>query len=120
VFQLLSTIDFLRAVEAAIVAPGVQGIYHVGDEQPVTLQHFLDAACRAWKCPRPFRVPVWSIYAAAALCEAFAALFGTRAPLMRDFIRLGRVSHWGDTRRARMELLPELRYRTLEEGLGTL
>ena len=39
-FQLLSTADFLRAVEAAIFKPGVQGIYHVGDEQPVTLQQF--------------------------------------------------------------------------------
>jgi hypothetical protein len=60
------------------------------------------------------------VYAAAGLCEIFAALTGTRAPLTRDFIRIGRVSHWGDTRRARSELLPELRYRTLQEGLETL
>src|SRR5204863_5532689 len=40
--QLLSTMDYRRAVEAAIVQPGAQGIYHVGDEQPVTVQHFLD------------------------------------------------------------------------------
>lgn len=45
--QLLSTADFLRAAEAAIVKPGIHGIYHVGDEQPVTVQHFLDEACRA-------------------------------------------------------------------------
>lgn len=120
VYQLLSVPDYLTAAEAAIVKPGVEGIYHVGDEQPVTLQEFLDGACRVWKCPRPFRVPVWSVYAAAALCEAFAAVFGTRAPLTRDFVRLGRVSHWGDTRRARAELLPELRYRTFKEGIETL
>jgi len=35
--QLLSVPDYLRATEAAIVSPTVRGIYHVGDEQPVTL-----------------------------------------------------------------------------------
>jgi nucleoside-diphosphate-sugar epimerase len=119
-YQLLSVPDFLTATEAAITKPGVHGIYHVGDEEPVTLQDFLDEACRVWECPRPFRVPVWSVYAAAGLCEAFAALFGTRAPLTRDFIRIGRVSHWGDTARSRAELLPELRYRSFREGLETL
>jgi hypothetical protein len=32
----------LDATEAAILKPGIRGIYHVGDEQPVTLQKFLD------------------------------------------------------------------------------
>ena len=32
-----------------------------GDEQPVTLQHFLDEACRVWECSRPMRVPVWLV-----------------------------------------------------------
>ena len=119
-YQLLSLPDFLTATEAAVVEPGVEGIYHVGDEMPVTLQDFLDRACRRWNCPRPFRVPVWSVFAAAALCEAAAAVFGTPAPLTRDFIRIGRVSHWGDTRRARAELIPTLRYPTLEDGLEIL
>ena len=56
--QLLSVADYLRAVEAAIFKPGVRRIYHVGDEQPVTLQHFLDEACRVWGCSRPLRVPL--------------------------------------------------------------
>ena len=119
-YQLLSVPDYLQATESAIMKPGVEGIYHVGDEEPVTLQRFLDECCRIWKCPRPFRVPVGSIYAAAAICEMGAALTGKPAPLTRDFIRIGRVSHWGDTRRAREELIPVLRYRTLEEGLATL
>jgi len=118
--QLLSIADYLRAVEAAILKPGVRGIYHVGDEQPVTLQHFLDEACRAWGCSRPFRIPLWLIYAVASVCEAFALIAGTRSPLTRDFIRIGRVSHWGDTRRTREELISELRYPTLEIGLSTL
>ena len=119
-YQLLSVADFLEAAEAAIVRPGVQGIYHVGDEEPVTLQRFLDEACRAWRLPRPWRVPVWSVYSAAALCELAAGLTGRPAPFTRDFIRIGRVSHWGDTRRAREELIPRLRYRSLAEGIQTL
>jgi nucleoside-diphosphate-sugar epimerase len=118
--HLLSTADYLRAVEAAVLRPAVRGIYHVGDDEPVTVQAFLDAACDTWGCARPARVPFWSIQAAAALCEMIASLAGTRSPLTRDFVRLGRVPHWGDTRRARAELLPDLRHPSLASGLSTL
>jgi nucleoside-diphosphate-sugar epimerase len=119
-FQLLSTADFLHAVEAAIFKPGVRGIYHVGDEQPVTLQQFLDEVCRVWGYQRPVRIPFSIIYSAAWLCECAAMIARTPSPLTRDFIQLGRVSHWGDTGRARKELIPELVYPTLETGLSTL
>ena len=119
-FHLLSTADFLRAVEAAIVKPGVRGIYHVGDEHPVTIQTFLDEACRVWGYRRPVRVPFSMIYLAAWLCEGVAGIARTPSPLTRDFVRLGRVSHWGDTGRAREELIPVLSYPTLETGLSTL
>ena len=119
-FHLLSTADFLRATEAAVLKSGVRGIYHIGDEQPVTAQEFLDAACRVWGCPTPRRVPFWMIYAAACACEGFAMVARTPSPLTRDFVRLGCVPHWGDTRRAREELLPQLTYPTLESGLSTL
>ena len=118
--QLLSTADFLTATESAAVTPSVHGIYHVGDEQPVTIQHFLDAACRSWRYPTPIRVPYSFIYAGACVCECAAMIAGTPSPLTRDFVRLGRVPHWGDTRRARAELIPELIYPTLESGLSTL
>jgi nucleoside-diphosphate-sugar epimerase len=118
--QLLSTADFLQAAEAAITKPGMQGIYHVGDEQPVTAQEFLDAACRIWGYPAPRRLPFWMIYAAACACELGAMIANTASPLTRDFVRLGRVPHWGDTRRAREELIPELIHPTLESGLSTL
>jgi nucleoside-diphosphate-sugar epimerase len=118
--QLLSADDFVSATEAAIVTPGVEGIYHVGDEQPITLQQFLDEACDVWGYSRPIRVPVWLVYLTATLCELWATVAGTRAPFTRDFIRLGRVSHWGDTRRARAELIPQLRYPTLTSGRSTL
>jgi nucleoside-diphosphate-sugar epimerase len=118
--QLVSTTDYLSAAEASISKPGVRGIYHVADEEPVTLQHFLDEACRVWGYARPARVPLWVIYTAAALCEWLAMIAKTPSPLTRDFIRIGRVSHWGDTRRAREELIPQLEYPTLEAGLSTL
>ena len=119
-YQLLSTADYLRAVEAAIFRQGVRGIYHVGDEQPVTLQTFLDEACRTWGYRRPTRIPFPMIYASAWLCECLATIARTPSPLTRDFVRLGRVSHWGDTSRARNELIPDLLYPTLETGLSTL
>jgi nucleoside-diphosphate-sugar epimerase len=119
-YQLLSTEDYLRAVEAAIFNPGVRGIYHVGDDQPVTIQRFLDEACRMWGCPPPRRIPFWLIYSAAGICELAALVFRTKSPLTRDFVRLGKVPHWGDTSRARAELIPELRYPTLAQGLERL
>lgn len=119
-YQFISTVDAMRAMEAAAVRPGVAGIYHVGDEKPATLQQFLDTACRAWGYPRPWRVPFWTVIAAASLCELFATIFRTPSPFTRDFVRLGRVPHWGDTARFRAELVEELRYRTVQEGLGTL
>jgi nucleoside-diphosphate-sugar epimerase len=119
-YQLISKVDAMRALEAAIVTPGASGIYHVGDEEPVTIQRFLDEACREWGYPRPWRVPFWSVLLTATLCEAFATVFRTKAPFTRDFVRLGRVSHWGDTRRFREELLPRLEYSNLEPGISTL
>jgi len=118
--QLVSTTDFLSATEAAIVKANVKGVYHIGDEEPVTLQHFLDQACRAWGCARPHRLPLWLIRTAAATCELFALVARTPSPLTRDFIRIGRVSYWGDTRRMREELAAKLEYPTLDDGLSTL
>ncbi len=119
-YHFISTIDYLRATEAAALKPGIEGIYLVGDEAPLTLQDFLDEACRAWKAPRPWRVPLWSIYAAARLCEFYALVFGTMSPLTRDFITIGRVPHVADTTRMRRELLEGLIYPTVESGLPTL
>ena len=118
--HLISTEDYLQATVAAATAEGVSGIYQAGDEQPVTLQDFLDQACDVWGLARPRRQPLWTIMTAAGLCEAAAALLRRQSPLTRDFIRIGRVSYCGDTTRFRAELLPELSYATLSEGKATL
>ena len=118
--QLISAADCMAAIAAAIRGREVAGIYHIGDERPVTLQQFLDEACRAWGYRPPRRLPVWLIEAVAAGCEAFATVAGTASPLTRDFLRIGRVSYCGDTSRMRRELVPQLQYPSLSEGLPTL
>lgn len=118
--HLVSAADYLEATTSALTRPGVRGIYHVGDERPVTLQEFLDRACLHWGYPSPWRLPLWMIRCAATLCEGVASLTGLPAPLTRDFLTIGRVSYWGDTGRTRRELLPTLRHPDLESGLHTL
>ena len=114
--QLIAVPDYLQATEAAIRQPSARGIYHVGDDQPITIQAFLDGLCAEWGCRRPWRIPMWSVHAGAAACERFALAAGTRAPLTQDIVRLGRVSHWGDTRRARKDLVPQLICPTFSAG----
>lgn len=126
--HLLSLPDFLAATQAVIEKPDASGIYNLGDDGPLTLQEFLDrAATKRWggawpwrRGHRPWRAPAPAFYAAATLTEAFAAVFRTRAPLTRDFIRIGMASYTADTSRMKAKLLPELQYPTLDEGMELL
>ncbi|MDR0509935.1 MAG: NAD(P)H-binding protein [Rikenellaceae bacterium] len=118
--HLISTEDCLAATVAALLNPEVRGIYHLGDEGVQTLQQFIDGCCAVWGCPKPWRMPVWMIRAAAWACETFSAVTGSRAPLTQDFITIGMSSYYGDTARTRAELLPRLKYRTYREGQQTL
>jgi nucleoside-diphosphate-sugar epimerase len=118
--HLLALPDFLRGLAAAIEAEEAQGIYNLADDQPMTLQDFLDTAADHWAFPKPWRVPEWSVFAAAVGCEAFASLFGTICPLTRDFVRIGMSSSVAETSRTKRELLPRLEYPTLREGLALL
>lgn len=116
--HLVAAPDFLTAVQAAVERRTASGILHLGDEQPLTLQEFLDRLADQWGCSHAWRLPLWAIYAAALGTEVFATVFRTPAPLTRDFVRIGTASYCGDTTRMRQELLPELQYPTLAEGLG--
>ena len=118
--HLISTRDFLAATAAAATRGNIQGIYHLGDEGRQTLQEFLDIACEVWGTHKPRRMPLRLIYFAARLCELWSQLFGTRSPLTRDFITIGRCSYYGDTSRMQTELLPKLKQPTLKEGRHTL
>jgi nucleoside-diphosphate-sugar epimerase len=119
-YHWLAVPDFLSCVRAAIEGDQVRGIYHLGDDEPLTLQDGLDMFAAHWGYPKPIRLPRWSFFAAAAVVEAFAILTGSAAPLHRDFIRIGMVSHIGDTSRMKAELLPGLAYPSLDDGLSLL
>lgn len=118
--HLISVDDFLEATRAAVIKEGINGIYHVGDEGIQTLQEFLDAVTSHWHTVRPWRMPLWMINTAARMFEISSLVFGVRSPLAVDFIRIGRVSYYGDTSRMREELLPRLKYRNFREGLEIL
>lgn len=90
--QLISTIDFLRATQAAILQPDVRGIYHLGDDEPVTLQNFLDRACRHWGHRRPLRLPVGLIYTAAWVTVGHSARMD-RAQRIDRIRQLARMTH---------------------------
>lgn len=115
--HLISAHDFLSATVTAILKPGINGIYHIGDEGVQTLQEFLDTITVHSGGRKPWRMPVWMIMTAARCFEVFSRIFRTRSPLTRDFIRIGMVSYYGDTTRMRQELLPRLKYRTYREGM---
>lgn len=118
--HLLSLPDFLECVVSAAANDSVAGIYNLGDDQPMTLQEFLDTACKHWGCSRPLRFPRWSFFTAGLACELYAMMTGSVSPLTRDFIRIGMVSYVADTSRMKAELLPELAHPTLTEGLRLL
>ena len=115
--HLISKTDFCRATVAAIKNKNATGVYHVGDEGNDTLQSFLDLACAEWGYHKPWRMPLWFIYFAAFIFESASRLSGTKSPLTRDFITIGRVPYYGDTSRFRSELLTDLKYRNIYEGL---
>jgi nucleoside-diphosphate-sugar epimerase len=119
-YHWLALPDFLTCARAAIESENVNGIYQLGDDLPLTIQDGLDHFADHWGYPRPLRLPGWTFYIAATAVETFALLTGKPSPLHRDFIRIGMISHVGDTTRMKQDLLPELAYPTLEDGLTLL
>lgn len=117
--HLISTIDFLNATANAAVKENINGVYNFGDEGIQTLQEFFDDLSRYWGYKKPHRTSVGFIMFAARLFEFFSAVFNTQSPLTRDFIKIGLASYYGDTKRMRSELLPELKYKTYKEGINT-
>ncbi|MCB9496496.1 MAG: NAD(P)-dependent oxidoreductase [Fibrobacteria bacterium] len=114
--HLISKQDFLDVVKNVAATESARGVYNIGDDGVQTLQEYLEFACEMWEVPRPWTMPLWMIHTAASVCELASSLLGTRSPLTRDFVKIGRVSYYGDTTRMRKELLPELKYPTMREG----
>ena len=117
--HLISKVDFLAVTTAAIDKKNVNGIYHIGDEGVQTLQELLDSVAKYKGYKKPWRMPNWMIITAAQIFEWFSAIFKTVSPLTKDFVRIGQLSYYGDTTRMREELLPELTYKTYQEGIET-
>ena len=115
--HLISKVDFVSATCAAIEKPGIGGIYHIGDDGIQTLQQFLDDITAYRGNHTPWRMPVWVIMTAARGFELFSALFNVKSLLTTDFIRIGKVSYYGDTARMKQDLLPVLKYKTYKEGM---
>lgn len=115
--HLISKVDFVDATTAACLTKEVHGIYHIGDDGVQTLQEFLDDITQYKKYRKPWRMPLWMILTAARFFELWSKLFNTRSPLTVDFIKIGRVSYYGDTDRMKKELLPNLKYNTYKEGM---
>lgn len=115
--HLISIDDFLEAVKQAIVKETVHGIYQLGDEKPLYLQDFLDMIAKHFGYTKPWRLPVWCIFTAAQLVEAYAKIFRTKSPLTKDFIKIGMVSYTGDITRMKNELINNLRYPSIDEGI---
>jgi nucleoside-diphosphate-sugar epimerase len=118
--HLISLPDFNRCCVAAIDNKNANGAYNLGDDGPITLQGFLDRICEYWGYPKPWRAPEWAFYEAAETVELFASMFNTPAPITRDFIRIGMASYWSDTSRMKEELVGELEYPKLDDGIGLL
>ena len=118
--HLISKDDFINATIAAVLKPNIYGIYDIGDEGIQTLQQFLDDITTYKGNHKPWRMPLWLIMCAARLCESYSSLTGNISPLTRDFIKIGRISYYGNTARMRKELLPTLKYKTYKEGMTLL
>jgi nucleoside-diphosphate-sugar epimerase len=118
--HLLALPDFLRMLEIGIERDGLSGIYNICDNQPITIQEYLDGIAAHWGYRRPWRLPSYCFYAAATLCEGFAVAFHTRTPLTRDMVEMAMTSVVADTSRMKKEILSELSYPTLKEGLAII
>jgi nucleoside-diphosphate-sugar epimerase len=118
--HLLALPDFLTCTTAAIEGADVSGVYNLGDDEPATLQDFLDAIAGRWGYAKPWRGPRWLFPLAGGMTELGAAILNKPAPLTRDFIRIGMASYFSNTERMKAELLPELEYPNLQSGLELL
>jgi len=118
--HLIALPDFLLALQVAIEGENIRGIYQVCDDAPLTLQDFLDTLADHYNCPRPFRLPAWMFHLAGFSVEMAALVLPTVAPLNRDIVNAGMTSCVADNSRMKRELLPVLKYPTLQDGISLL
>ena len=118
--HLIALPDFLQALQAAIEDEKARGIYQVCDDGPLTLQDFLDRLADHYGYHRPFRLPAWMFHMAGLSVEMAALVLRSAAPLNRDIVNAGMTSCVADNSRMKRELLPVLKYPTLQAGIRLL
>lgn len=118
--HLISLPDFLSTITAAIENPQASGIYNLGDDEPTTLQAFLDRFASHFGFAKPWRAPRCLFPIAGRMTEIGAWLLNRPAPLTYDFIRIGMVSYVSNTERMKKDLLPTLAYPSISHGLKLL
>jgi nucleoside-diphosphate-sugar epimerase len=118
--HLIALPDFLTALQAAIENENVSGIYQICDDQPLTLQEFLNRMAEHYGYPAPWRLPGWMFQVAAVTAELASLIFRSATLLNRDILKAGMTSSVAYTKRMKCELLPVLAYPTLREGIKLL
>ena len=118
--HLLALPDFLNIVRIVIESKNISGIYNLCDDQPLLLQDFLDRLAAHWRYSKPWRMPNWSFYVVAIDSEIVAMVFHTATPLNRDMVQMGMTSVVADTSRMKHDLVSDLTYPTLTQGLALL
>jgi nucleoside-diphosphate-sugar epimerase len=118
--HLVALPDFFAAVLATIENESARGIYNVCDDKPLSIQEFLDRLAAHLGYAKPWRLPEWIFYAAAASCETVGWLLMTTTPLTRDIVKAAMTSAVADNARMKSELLTRLAYPTLSEGISLL
>jgi nucleoside-diphosphate-sugar epimerase len=115
--HLLSLPDLFHFVEIAIERNDLSGIYNLADDEPLTLQEFLDHVAEHWNFRKPLRLPQNYFQLMARTMETVAALFQTRCPLSVEILKMGMTSVVADTTRMKKELTPHLLYPSWREGM---
>lgn len=118
--HLLSLPDLFSFIDIAMERDDLSGIYNLGDDEPLTLQQFLDHMAERWNFRKPMRLPASSFQFMARAMETFSALFHTRCPLSVEILKIGMTSAVADTTRMKKELKAELFYPSWREGLVLL
>jgi nucleoside-diphosphate-sugar epimerase len=115
--HLLALPDFLTLVELSIERNNLSGIYNLCDDRPLLIQEFLDRLAAHWGYGRPWRLPAFAFYWTASICENTATLLHTGTPLTRDMVEMAMTSVVAETTRMKRDLMPQLAYPSLDQGL---
>ena len=118
-FQMVYVDDLVEGIRLAGESPNAVGRTYIltGEEAP-TLAELVSEIADVARVPAPrWRVPVWPVWLAGALCEAVCIPLRIEPPLFRRRVRFFTSNRWFDTSRARAELGYQPKV-SLREGLA--